>query len=610
MSELTFKINQKFAKEYEDKKQNEELSLLREKYGDSGKVDDLKLLRAAARHKREGKIGTTVVDFLSDSGDDSDSSSSSEEDEVGELSTPHVDVQIFKTLMAIKNRDNKIYDNTANFFSEADLAEANENWQKKQKIAKSQKPITIKDYQRQVLLEHGGEIDEDKMLSDKKPLSHAEEQQLLKDSFKSALDEGASEDDDDGLFLKRDKTEEEIQQSEDKYKEFLLENLASGKDTAKSIEELNLFKESNTNPDQAFLIDYVINRKWVDKDETSAQSHQGDDYINDQLDEINDYVAETHELQYNHRFQEPGGTELKSYSRNIEGSVRKEDSSRKRQRQEREERKKLEKQKKMEDLKRLKNLKLKEIMKKLDKIKEITGNDSVGFDDIDIDGEYDPEAYDQQMESLFGDNYYDEKDSKKPVWDDDIDITDIVPPEENEDDKLPDQSTKKSKKNKNKSKNKSEDSDFIMDADFLPENENYSNDNTEVLAETSESTNSKLRSKVDKEKKFLGKSLDQYYQLNYEDVIGDLPTRFKYQKTKPSDLGLTPEEILLADDDDLNELISLKKLAPFRPDWKVAKDMKKIKKNNLKNLQKKIKKKQKLWNQVFRVDPKPESSKK
>lgn len=60
------------------------------------------------------------------------------------------------------------------------------------------------------------------------------------------------------------------------------------------------------------------------------------------------------------------------------------------------------------------------------------------------------------------------------------------------------------------------------------------------------------------------KLLDELYALDYEDMIGDMPTRFKYHKVKKLDPKISTEEILLATDKELKQYLSMKKLAPYR----------------------------------------------
>ncbi|KAJ1916987.1 Ribosome biogenesis protein Kri1 [Mycoemilia scoparia] len=578
---ITFSINKNYAHKYEQKKRNEELSNLKDKYGDVEGISDEKLMRAAAKQKRKGEKGKTVLDYISDSDVSDDESSSEEEDEIGELATPEVDLQIIKTIAAIRNKSKEIYDGNTRFFTDDDQQN---NLPKSEKKAA---PLTIKDYQRAVLLEDGGMVDEERELKIAKQMTHVEEQQHLKNELKRAA-EDIETDEDESLFVKRPKSAEEVEKEDREYKKYILENL--GDNGSKGA--LNTPK--STDSEQGFLMDYIMNRGWINKDAGRIATY--DEIVEEDNEEVE--LAEQFETDYNFRYENDDKAQIKTYSRGIEDSIRRGDDRRKLARQRLGERKKLEKERKIEELKRLKNLKMQQIYDKLKKIQEITGNANVGVDTIDLDGDFDPEKYEEQMANVFDDEYYNEADNKKPTWDDDVDISDLIP--ENQDGEAEENESKKSKKKKKKAAEKQNDEDFIMDADYLPGGDGFDDMSEKDKAKAAEDHS-----------KNVAEMLEDYYQLNYEDVIGDTPTRFKYHKSEPVSFGLTPEEILLADDMDINEFVSLKKLAPFRPEFKKEKDLQKIKKKKVKEFRKRLEARRQEWealNQQAQVSL-PKSSK-
>ena len=93
----SFKINESYAKRLEHNKAREELHRLQAKYGD--------------RAQKEENAGE-------DDDDDEESSTSESEDELGELVTPQLDAEIWRTIAMIRERRPEVYDESWKGFTE------------------------------------------------------------------------------------------------------------------------------------------------------------------------------------------------------------------------------------------------------------------------------------------------------------------------------------------------------------------------------------------------------------------------------------------------------------------------------------------------------------
>ncbi|GLB37339.1 putative KRI1-like family protein [Lyophyllum shimeji] len=578
-------VNEHYAKAFEYKKEREELQKLKDKYGS---------------------------DFDEDDESETDSESDESEDEDGEELTPAVDAAILRTLARIKRKDPEIYDAKKNIFGEEQQKIKPLTRPAKAPKDKS-KPVTI----RQVALQSA--LDPESRSPSPEPLPHVEEQRVLRDETIAAFHNAVEGDaDGDDLLIPREKTRDEQELEEEEYRAFLerevgdLQGLVTadvekvdadaevaeasqvvdggagkqGKEKKKKARDGEASKEtvsskSRQEADQEFLMNYILNRGWIDRsakhiptygevtssklkgkakakhDDPEVDSDPAEDAEGAEARPTSDpgideedfeEIVDRFESSYNFRFEEPDAAVIPTYPRNLPSLVRREDSKRKEARERRKQRKEEELQKKKEEVKRLKSLKMKEIKAKLERIgleggKKLDGDEAL--QELDLEGDWDPDSHDRQMAALYHED--DIADDEKPQWDDDIDIGDIPLDED-----IPPTSTTSKKKKKKKKIDENEQDDVgvdvdVMDADVAKTVDDEEWDGTEEMR-----------------KRKLDEYMDEIYALDFNDLVGGMPTRFKYTGVQPQNFALTPAEILTATDKELNEYMSIKKYAPYR----------------------------------------------
>ncbi|KAE9535076.1 hypothetical protein AGLY_008368 [Aphis glycines] len=471
------------------------------------------------------------------------SSDEEEEDEEAKELTDDVEKSFFKALSCLKKDDPKIYDESVKFF---DSSAAHQNIKKSTDGQdKSSNPIYLEEYKRKILLERGPEFDDTKEMNDvlKKEKvrmsspSYVEEQQAIKESFNFALNDNS---DDEDILKPRLKTKEEQEKEEKDYLEWLKGNRDELEDeeTKKDLQHLHdYWNNPNLDEGEQFLCDYILNKRFLEK--PKEESLIEDEMRFSEEDEMLE-KHEEFEHKYNFRFEEPDKEFIKTYPRTMENSLRRKEDKRKKKREELTERKKKELEKRSLEIKQLKKLKKKEIIDRIRKLQEITGNKRVGFEDTELEEDFNPTEYDRKMHELFDEEFYDKMDDEKPVFDE-------------------------------------EEDEFIMDCDYDPSMDKRAKKQTraakrkekkKLMVDEDDVETDRIK-KIPKYNPANGsfeKYIDEYYSLDCEDVVSGVPTRFTYNKVLPNDYGLTIDEILRADDNELNKWYPLGKLTKIQPE--------------------------------------------
>mmetsp|Transcript_26745 Transcript_26745/g.87736 ORF Transcript_26745/g.87736 Transcript_26745/m.87736 type:complete len:677 (+) Transcript_26745:41-2071(+) len=545
---LDFRVNKDFARRFEHNKKREELDRLKAKHPD-----------IAAANLGEA------------------SDSEEEDDEEDAEEAPQFDAAFLETLSKIKKRDPSIYDKEKHFFPAKEAADAEAT--AGGKVAKSKrKKMLLKDIIAKQAIEdaeNGGDVDddaagggEDEDDDDGGNLTYAQQQARLKRQFLEAVDdeeEMGDEDDSDG-------------DEGDDNGAGLLRRRGAGAEAGPSSEAAPPphLVESALGQEEAFLRDYIANRRWEEDDGARGEEADfgrvvaggGDE--DDSEDEEELEKAEQFESMYNFRFEEPGGTALVSHPRVIEDSVRRDPDKRKRKRQEKSVRIEEERQRLQEEVKRLKNLKRDEISSKLKKIAKVAGMEQISLDMNELDEDFDPEAHDRKMAALFSGDYYDQEEEDIEALADEDNLEDELKQILGEKGGAERGFEAARAKSRSTAPGEEDGSDDEEDDDDEGTEEAAGSgsdsegkgEGEEEAGEDGENQYSKRAQK--KWRKQLRLAMEEYYKLDCEDFVAGMPTRFKYMEVEPNLFGLKSREIHERSDKELNQVVSLKRIAPYR----------------------------------------------
>ena len=242
--------------------------------------------------------------------------------------------------------------------------------------------------------------------------------------------------------------------------------------------------------------------------------------------------------------------------RRPEGLIRKPDTARAERRKAKAERASAEKERLREELKRLKNLKKKEIEVKMQAIARVAGAQGppIGADALDEE-EWDPERHEAMMAGAFGEVYYEQSDDevgelKKPQFEDMEDELKELLTAQAAGERGFAQAARRAEARAQQLAGDDEDEDGEEAED--------------EEAADGEGGNRFSKRAMKKWRKALEAKLEEYYRLDCEDFVAGLPCRFRYRTVAPDKFGLRTEELLLLSDKELNQVVSLKKLAPYR----------------------------------------------
>eukprot|EP00756_Hemistasia_phaeocysticola_P017961 Hpha_TRINITY_DN15565_c4_g2::TRINITY_DN15565_c4_g2_i1::g.107997::m.107997/K14786/KRI1; protein KRI1 len=480
--------------------------------------------------------------------EDEDSSEDTIEDDQANLLNDDRDVEIHAALLDIrKGRLDKAAERISRVNKE--VKEDVDRMMEDKDSDEEEKPYTMRDQFRDQLLKRGAKgaafADEEEELEiEKKWGKTAGSKEAAESDSAKAMFKQMVEDEEGGFDLvKKDKTSEQKQEEEKGYKAFLKTKEGRKREKEKSAEErlAALFEGVDPSDEkESFLANFFTNQGWqsaMDDVNPSAEDidrvvRQGkeEDRLDDAQEDFEAEFEKKYESQkYRHEEEEAGAIESHPRAHLIQDSLREERNARKEARQRKKEREAEAKIRRDEEINREKFLRRKEMDKKVNDLQKIAGMSATKlFDLAALDEDFDPDTWDQKMTEFFDKEYYDDDDDAfDPFADFQIEGLDEEGEENEEEEQekpMPEAPTAAQKKEMEKRK----------------------------------------RKLVKAKEEAINQAMDDYYKLDYEDVIDGQKVRFNYRQVPKETFGLSDKDVLNWDDRTLNKVSPLKFYAPYR----------------------------------------------
>ena len=210
------------------------------------------------------------------------SSAESEDDENAVLVTAETEAEVLSTVALLRAKDPRIYQKEIQLYDDSKLDKAEKVW-KSQVESKSTKKesLTLRGiYQKNILIGNATE----EIIGDSNNNDESEEQikveaydeYSFKNEFKNAFagqQEGQQEEEEgegDDLLVLKEKSNDILEREDREYKEFLFQSLSADKVTSQTANDWFSLKD-DMNEDDKFLINYVLNRGWIERTASSKK---------------------------------------------------------------------------------------------------------------------------------------------------------------------------------------------------------------------------------------------------------------------------------------------------------------------------------------------------